>query len=93
MDAAAVSLEKTLDDERLDRLPALHGLTTIRSNLGWLQEHNTISAATASAVIDLHEKVTADIAADSLGLVDAFAIPDRVLSAPIAIYETEKEFT
>jgi acyl-CoA oxidase len=83
------SREKTT----LDRLRALHGLTTIRSNLGWLQEHNTISAATASAVIDLHEKVMADIAADSLGLVDAFAIPDRVLSAPIAIYETEQEFT
>ncbi|HZD23765.1 MAG TPA: acyl-CoA dehydrogenase, partial [Acidimicrobiia bacterium] len=86
------SLSPSREKTTLDRLRALHGLTTIRSNLGWLQEHNLISAASASAVVELQERVTADVAADSLGLVDAFAIPDRVLSAPIAIYETEQEY-
>jgi len=83
--ADAVSrLEEGPVHSSLDRLRALHGLATIRGRLGWFQEHNHLSAATAAAIHKTHDHLVTAVAAESLALVDAFAIPDRVLAAPIA---------
>jgi acyl-CoA oxidase len=68
----------------LDRLRALHGLATIRADLAWFQEHGHVSASSATAVRKLHDHLVAEIANESLALVDAFGIPDQVLAAPIA---------
>jgi len=73
----------------LGRLRALHGLATIRKNLGWYQEHNHLTAATARSIRKLHDRLVAEVARESLTLVDAFAIPDQVLAAPIAIAGTD----
>jgi acyl-CoA oxidase len=68
----------------LDRLRALHGLATIRADLAWFQEHGHLSASSALAVRKVHDRLVAEIANESLALVDAFGIPDQVLAAPIA---------
>jgi acyl-CoA oxidase len=70
--------------DTLDRLRALHGLATIQRDLGWFQEHGRLSAASAGAIRETHDLLVQDVAADSLALVDAFAIPDQILAAPIA---------
>jgi acyl-CoA oxidase len=75
----------------LDRLRSLHGLATIRSDIGWFQQHGILSASTAEAIDKLQERLVADLAGQSLGLVDAFAIPDEVLAAPIAAYDRHAE--
>jgi acyl-CoA oxidase len=71
--------------DTLERLRGLHGLATIRARLGWFQEHGRLSAGSAKAVRRAHDRLVSEIAAESLALVDAFAIPDEILAAPIAI--------
>ena len=73
--------------DALERLRALHGLATIRAGLSWFQEHHRLSAATAKAINRTHDHLLGKVAADSLGPVDAFAIPDQILAAPIAAYQ------
>ncbi|MFV2001252.1 MAG: acyl-CoA dehydrogenase [Acidimicrobiia bacterium] len=68
----------------LGRLRALHALATIRKNLGWYQEHNHLTSATARSIRKLHDQLVGEVAPESLALVDAFAIPDQILAAPIA---------
>ena len=70
--------------DSLDRLRALHGLAAIRGDLAWFQEHNHLSAASSRAIRKTYNRLIRDVAADSLALVDAFAIPDQILGAPIA---------
>jgi acyl-CoA oxidase len=74
----------------LDRLRALYGLATIHADLGWLMANNHLGAATATAVGRLHDRLVEAVAADSLALIDAFAIPDEVLAAPIAAHNTQE---
>lgn len=87
---AFVSAVDRLEDgpvrDALDRLRTLHGLATIRGDLGWFQEHHLMSASTVSAIVKLHDRLVSEVARDSLALVDAFAIPNQVLAAPIAAY-------
>ncbi len=71
--------------DTLDRLRALHGLAAIQADLSWFQEHNHLSATSAKAIRKTHDQLVAEVTVDSLALVDAFAIPDQVLAAPIAI--------
>jgi acyl-CoA oxidase len=89
------SVVERLDDGpvrgTLGRLRALHGLATIRNDLGWYQGHGRLSAATAKAVDKLHDRLVGEVAAESLQLVDAFAIPEQVLAAPIATHSPTKK--
>ncbi len=73
--------------DTLERLRALHGLAAIRADLSWFQAHHRLSAATAKAINKTHDHLVGEVAAESLALVDAFAIPDRILAAPIAAVE------
>jgi acyl-CoA oxidase len=59
--------------------------------LGWYQGHGRLSAATAKAVDKLHDRLVGEVAAESLQLVDAFAIPEQVLAAPIATHSPTKK--
>jgi acyl-CoA oxidase len=68
----------------LHRLVALHGLGVIESNLDWFQEHGHMSSATVRTVRAVREGLIAEVASESLALVDAFAIPESVLGATIA---------
>jgi len=69
----------------LQRLRALFGADRILADLGWFQEHGRLSAKTATAVRKSVGSLAAGLAAESLDLVNAFAIPESVLAAPIAI--------
>jgi acyl-CoA oxidase len=68
----------------LDKLRALHGLSRIRDELAWFQEHGQMSGTTAISVRKQHDRLVSEIAAESLAVVDSFSIPDEVLAAPIA---------
>ena len=83
--AAIERLEPGPVREVLDRLRSLHGLALMQANLAYFQEHGHFSAAGARAVRKQHDRLVAELATESLALVDAFAIPDAVLSAPIAV--------
>ena len=90
LDAFTRSIENVEDEAiamSLDRLRALHGLAMIRKNLGWYQEHGHLSGATARSVRKLHDRLAWEIAPETLALVEAFAIPEQVLAAPIAAIE------
>lgn len=88
---AFASAVDQIDDEpvrrSLDNLRALHGLSVIRANLGWFQEHSRFSGATSRQVRKVHKQLVQGVARDSLALVDAFSIPEKVLAAPIAAYQ------
>ncbi len=83
--AAVAEVEDGPTRAVLDRLRSLHGLATIRGDLAWFQEHGRLSASSAVAIRKLHDVLVAAIADESLALVDAFAIPEGVLAAPIAV--------
>ena len=83
--AAVDRIEDGPIGDSLDRLRALFGLATIQSDLGWFQEHGRFSASTATAIRNIHDRLVGEVAVESLALVDAFAIPDQILAAPIAI--------
>ncbi|GMR01719.1 MAG: acyl-CoA dehydrogenase [Acidimicrobiia bacterium] len=82
--SAATNVESDQVRAILDRLRALHGLAVIGADLAWYQEHGHLSAASARAIRKLHDRLVREIAPESLALVEAFAIPDQVLAAPIA---------
>ncbi|HLR96363.1 MAG TPA: acyl-CoA dehydrogenase [Jiangellaceae bacterium] len=69
----------------LDRLCELHLLTVLYRERGWFQEHQRMSAERAKALTMVIDQVCAEIAPHANVLVDAFAIPDDVLAAPIAV--------
>ena len=69
----------------LTRLASLFAASRIEADLGWFLEHRVIAQAGANRVHQLVTRLSSEVAADSLGLVDAFSIPDRVLAAPIGL--------
>jgi acyl-CoA oxidase len=90
---AFVSAVDEIGDESvrraLDNLRALHGVSVIRANLGWFQEHSRFSGATSRQIRRIHKQLVREVAGYSLALVDAFAIPEQVLAAPIAAYTND----
>lgn len=82
---AAAELAEDEVAERLRQLAVLFALWRVEDELGAHIISGLITPGTAKAVragvVALSEK----LAADSLSLVDAFGIPDEVISAPIAV--------
>jgi acyl-CoA oxidase len=77
----------------LRRLAALHGAALIENDLDWYLEHGVLSARTASNIHRLVGRLSAELAVGSVALVDAFAIPDAVLDAPIGLEPNRPEMT
>jgi hypothetical protein len=69
--SAVIAVEDDSVRAVLDRLCALHGLAAIRADLAWFQEHGHLSATSALAIRKLHDRLVAEIAGESLALVDA----------------------
>ncbi|MFQ5399989.1 MAG: acyl-CoA dehydrogenase [Anaerolineae bacterium] len=69
----------------LKRLCDLFALSTIEKNKGWYLEHGYMEGAKTKAVRRQVDRLCAELRPDALGLVDAFAIPDQCLAAPIAL--------
>lgn len=65
-------------------LLALHALARLEADAGWLLEHNVLEAGKARAIRKQVDALCRELRPAARGLVDAFAIPDELLAAPIA---------
>jgi len=86
--AAAARLATVEDDgarTALQTLLALFALHTVESHAAWYLEHGYLEAAKLRAIRDEVTALCAEVRPDAVPLVDAFAIPDNCLGAPIAI--------
>jgi acyl-CoA oxidase len=63
---------------------ALHGLHRLETASAWLQEHGAFEGGKSRAVRDEVDALCGELRPAARGLVDAFAIPDALLAAPIA---------
>jgi len=87
LDRFADAVEATEDpavQEVLNRLRSLYGLARIEADLGWFLEAGYIESSKSKAIRSEVNTLCDEIRPDALGLVDAFAIPDSCLAAPIA---------
>ena len=74
----------------LNRLCDLHALSTIEANRAWYLEHGRLSAARSKAVISAVNALCDEIRPLAETLVEAWAIPDEQLAAPIALGEERR---
>lgn len=68
----------------LTKLSQLYALSTIEKNKAWYLEDNYMEAVKTKAVRKMVNQLCWEIRPDAVALVNAFAIPDSCLSAPIA---------
>lgn len=66
-------------------LLALHALARLEADAGWLLEHGVLEAGKARAIRKQIDVLCLELRPMAQGLVDAFAIPDELLAAPIAL--------
>ena len=66
-------------------LLALHALTRLEADAGWLLEHGVLEAGKARAIRKQVDALCQELRPAARGLVDAFAIPNQLLAAPIAV--------
>ena len=69
----------------LDKLCDLHALSSIERDRGWFLEHGRLSAPRSKGVIAAVNSLCDELRPHALSLVDAFAIPDETLAAPIGL--------
>ncbi len=69
----------------LEKLAALHALSTIEVDRAWFLEHGRLSAARSKAITSMVGRLCGELAPLSEQLTDGFAIPDELLRAPIAV--------
>ncbi len=81
--------ERTVDDADLrallGRVRSLTALWWIEGDLGWFLEHGVLSPPGAAEVRRQVTALSAELRLDARHITDAFAIPDEVLAAPIAL--------
>jgi len=79
------------DDEEikalLDKLCDLHVLSHLERDRAWFLEHGRLTPARSKAVIATVNELCGELVEHAELLVDAFAIPDVVVAAPIALGE------
>jgi acyl-CoA oxidase len=88
MEAFSRGIEACDDDSLrpvLDKLFDLHALSTIERERGWFFEHGRMTAPRSKAITKAVNRLCAELRDHSEALVDAFAVPDEVIAAPIAI--------
>jgi acyl-CoA oxidase len=71
--------------ELLDRLCDLHVMSMLERDRAWFLEHGRLTPARAKAVVAAVNELCGELRPHASMLVDAFAIPDVVLAAPIAL--------
>jgi acyl-CoA oxidase len=72
----------------LERLCALYALAHIERDRAWFLEQHYIDAPKAKAVRNEVNALLELLRPEAVALVDAFAIPDELLAAPIALKES-----
>ena len=81
-------LNKQKDSENfevLKRICDLYALSSIEKDKGWFLETEYIHPTKSKALRRVVTKLCKEVRIDSACLVDAFAIPDELLAAPIAL--------
>ncbi len=69
----------------LKKLCDLYALSTIEKNKGWYLEHDYLEGRKTKAIRKMVDQLCRELRPDALALVEAFAIPDACLAAPIAV--------
>jgi acyl-CoA oxidase len=86
------AIDRCEDDDvaaLLDRVCDLYALSAIEADRAWFLEHGRLSASRAKAVIAQVNDLCAGLRPHARLLVDAFAIPDEIIAAPIALGEEQ----
>ena len=83
--AAVAAVEEATLREPLGRLAALYALERLETHRGWYLEQHYMDAPKAKAIRAEVNALLGRLRPTAVGLVDAFAIPDEVLAAPIAV--------
>jgi acyl-CoA oxidase len=81
-------VDRAEDEGLTDTLASVEALSDLRNigdDLGWFLQHGLLTSAGASDVRDSIVELSQTLAGDARHLVDGFAIPDEILSAPIAL--------
>lgn len=87
LEAFVAAIERCADpdtQELLERVCDLYVLSSIEADRAWFLEHGRLTSDRAKAVIDAVNQLCAAIRPHARTLVDAFAIPEQFLNAPIA---------
>ncbi len=82
---AVIETEDVECQKMLQTLFQLYALHTIHGHKGWYLENDYMTGAKTKAIRRLIFKLNKDVRADALPLVEAFAIPDALLAAKIAM--------
>ncbi|MFE6610341.1 acyl-CoA dehydrogenase [Amycolatopsis sp. NPDC057786] len=69
--------------ELLERVCDLYALANIEADRGWFLEHGRLTSGRSKAVTAAVNALCADLRPHARTLVDAFAIPERYLAAPM----------
>ncbi|MDQ2656429.1 MAG: acyl-CoA dehydrogenase family protein, partial [Bacteroidota bacterium] len=88
LDQFQAQVERTKDPSCkaiLNKLCQLYALWQIDSNKGWYLENGYMEGVKTKAVRKAVDQLCWEIREDAIPLVNAFAIPDRCLAAPIAL--------
>jgi acyl-CoA oxidase len=70
--------------DALDRMCDLWALSRLEADAAWFLENGYFEAPRARAVRRVVNELCSEVRTDARALVDAFAIPDACLAAPIA---------
>src|SRR5699024_9236194 len=68
----------------LDQVASLHALSTIENDRAWFLEHDRLTPARTKALTAAVNELCASLRPLAGDLVDAFGIPDALITAPIA---------
>ena len=68
----------------LAQLRDLHAMARLEADIGWFLENDYMEGKKARAIRDQVELLSAEVRVEALALVEAFAIPENCLGAPIA---------
>lgn len=83
-DSAISSIEDAAVAGLLNRVCDLHALTVIERDRAWFLEHNRLTSSRSKAVTSTVNDLCRQLRPYARLLVDAFAIPDNLITAPIA---------
>ncbi|SDC30037.1 acyl-CoA dehydrogenase family protein [Actinokineospora iranica] len=88
LEAFVAAIDRCPDQDAaalLDRVCDLHVLSTVEADLDWFLGHGRLTAARAKAVTGAVNALCKALRGHAEVLVDAFAIPDALIDAPIAL--------
>ena len=80
-------LEDSPTKKLMTSLIQLYALQTIEDNKGWYLESDYMVGAKTKAIRRMIAKLCQNIKPYALSLIDGFAIPDELVTAPIALKE------